>query len=93
MEAGADIKARESIHGWTVLTVAAILNENPEVISTLLEAGADIEARDSFFGRTPLMWAAMSNQNPEAITTLLKAGAKAKDKAGKTAFDDARYNE
>jgi ankyrin repeat protein len=41
------------------------------------------------------MVAARYNQNPEVITTLLKAGAdaKAKDSAGKTAFDYAKNND
>jgi len=60
-------------------------SENPHAVST---------ARTDE-GMTPLMDAAMNNHNPEVITTLLKAGAdaKAKDSAGKTAFDYAQNNE
>ena len=69
---GANIKAQDGM-GRTPFMVAAIHNQNPEVISTLLKAGADINARDSL-DATCLIYAAGSNR-PEVITTLLKAGA------------------
>ncbi len=61
--------------------------------TVLLAAAADVNALN-IFGGTPLMYAAEYNPNPDVITTLLKAGAdaKAKDKAGKTAFDYAQAN-
>ena len=77
----------------TPLRWAALGNENPKVIESLLRAGADIEERN-ILGHTPLMWAASKNKNPEVIETLLRAGAnaKAKDKKGKTAADHAKDN-
>ena len=71
---GADVSARNKV-GQTPLIVAADINRNPEVITTLLKAGADIEARDTVHGGTALLWAASFNQNPDVITALLKAGA------------------
>ena len=45
-------------------------------------------------GHTPLMIAARANQNLKVIIAILNAGAdaKAKDSAGKTAFDYAKSN-
>ena len=60
--------------GKTALMHAALNNQNPEVITTLLKAGADINAQDGG-GATPLIWAAGHNKNPEVISELLKAGA------------------
>ena len=67
----------------------------PKQIQAAIDQGSgDINARDTH-GNTPLMWAARDTYNPEVITVLLKAGAdaKAKNKAGETAFDKAKYNE
>ena len=59
---------------WTPLHLAAMANENPAVIETLLKAGAVLEARDKW-KNTPLHYAARYNENPAVIETLLKAGA------------------
>jgi ankyrin repeat protein len=66
----------------------------PQSVQAAINQGADVNARDNYV-EIPLMWAARFNQNPEVITTLLMAGAdaKAKNKAGKTAFDNAQANE
>ena len=71
---GADVNARDT-RGWTPLINAALFNQNPEVITTLLKAGADLKAEDTHHGGTALLWAAWDNLNPEVVTTLLKAGA------------------
>ena len=94
LKAGAGLEARDSVHGGTALLWAASFNKNPEVTATLLTAGADIRASNTLEGRTALLWAAYWN-NPEVIVVLLNAGAdaKAKDKAGKTALDYARYTQ
>jgi ankyrin repeat protein len=90
---GTDVDAVD-LSGMTTLMVAALSNQDPVVITSLLMAGVDIEARDTQ-GRTALMLAAMSTQNPEVVVTLLNAGADGKKKAdgGKTAFDYAIDNE
>ena len=56
------------------LCIAAALNENPTVISTLVEAGADPSVQSNN-GFTPLHFAAASNNNPAVISTLVEAGA------------------
>ena len=73
---------------------AALCNDNPKVIITLLNAGGDVNAQ-GIEGMTPLMWAAWHNQNPEVVAVLLKADAdgKAKSNEGKTAFDYAKNND
>ena len=63
------------VHGWTPLHVAAIGNDDTDLIAALIETGADIETRDGT-GDTPLKLAAMYNRNSAAITAaLLEAGA------------------
>ncbi len=47
LKAGADIEARDSVHGGTALLWAAAFSKNPEVVSTLLNAGADAKAKDN----------------------------------------------
>ena len=99
IKAGANINARD-VDGMTPLMAAAGYNPNPEVIKVLLNAAGpnggsyeELKARDKV-GMTPLMYAASRNENPEVITTLWRAAAdpKAKDSAGKTAFDYAKTN-
>jgi ankyrin repeat protein len=51
-----------------------MMNQNPEVIVTLLKAGSVINAPDKD-GLTALMCAAQRNQNSEVITTLVNDGA------------------
>ena len=95
LEAGADIEARDSVHGGTALLWAATFNSNPDVISALLKAGANVNAQNTLEGRTALIWAAEEGANPaDKIMILLKAGAdsKVKDKSGMTALDYAKYN-
>ena len=94
LDAGADPMARDDI-GRTPLHWAALANENPAAIETLLRAGAELEARDDI-GHTPLHWAALANENPAAIETLLRAGAEleARDESGHTPLHEAaQYNE
>jgi ankyrin repeat protein len=57
----------------TALMNAAKLNENLEVITTLIKAGADINTQDNL-GKTALMHAADFSRKPDVITTLIKAG-------------------
>jgi ankyrin repeat protein len=94
LEAGARVDDKETKHGGTPLTMAAMFNSDPEVISALLKVGAKVDYRDDG-GRTPLMYAAMLNPNPEVISVLLKAGANGKLRSNdrKTAFDYAAKNE
>ena len=66
---------------------AALSNQNPEVIKTLIDKGAYVNARTER-GETSLMMAAFSNQNPEVITALINKGAdvNARTDRGKTAL-------
>jgi ankyrin repeat protein len=68
--AGADIEARDRL-GLTALMYAAMINQNPEVITALLKAGADIKARGKD-GKTALLNAG--------------ANLKARDSDGETAL-------
>ena len=56
LAAGADTGARDRSWGRTPLHFAALLNDSPEVIRTLLAAGAALEAQDDD-GSTPLYFA------------------------------------
>ena len=53
--ASADINARDT-DGLTPLHFAALFNESPAIITTLLDAGADATAKDSD-GKTPFDYA------------------------------------
>ena len=79
IEKGADVNAYAS--GMTPLIIAARLNKDPEVITSLLKAGATLEAKDLQYGATALIWASHDNSNVEMIATLLKAGADVKARA------------
>jgi ankyrin repeat protein len=95
LNAGADLGARDLLHGGTALHWAASYNANPEIVAALLNAGADVNALNTLEGQSVLMWAAIKNPNPEVILTLLRAGADAsfRDKYGKIALDYAKANE
>lgn len=62
-------------------------------VQAAINNGADVNSLNKG-GQSPLMVAARNTQNPEVIMTLMKAGAdaKAKNRHGKTAFDDAQKN-
>ena len=60
---------------WTVLHIAAVFSDDPEVIAVLVEAGADLEASWPPLNRTPLHSAARYNRNPEIVRVLLRYGA------------------
>lgn len=83
---GANVNAA-SDNDTTALMHAAIFNQNPEVIKTLIDEGADVNAK-SKSGSTALMQVALFNQNPELIKILINAGAdvNAKNKDGSTAL-------
>ena len=86
---GANVNAA-SDNDTTALMHAAIFNQNPEVIKTLIDEGADVNAK-SKSGSTALMQVALFNQNPELIKILINAGAdvNAKNKDGSTALMQA----
>ena len=73
---------------------AALFNQNPEVIKTLIDEGADVNAKNKS-GSTALMQVALFNQNPEVIKTLIDEGAdvNAKNKDGSTALMLANLNQ
>ena len=83
---GANVNAA-SDNDTTALMHAAIFNQNPEVIKTLIDEGADVNAK-SKSGSTALMQVALFNQNPEVIKILINAGTdvNAKSKSGSTAL-------
>ena len=62
---GANVNAA-SDEDTTALMHAALFNQNPEVIKTLIDEGADVNAK-SKSGSTALMQVALFNQNPELI--------------------------
>ena len=70
---GVAVDARDDF-GETHLHHAAELNENPEVITTLLDCGADIDACDEY-GETPLHLAARENPEPAVSALLIDRGA------------------
>ena len=90
----ADVNAY--VGDMTPLIIAATLNKDPEVITTMLKAGAKLEAKDlrHGIGGTALVWAAYDNSNSEVIATLLKAGAdiKARTVDNRTALMWASLN-
>lgn len=82
---GANVNAA-SDEDTTALMHAAIFNQNPEVIETLIDKGANVNAKNKD-GSTALTKAAF-NPNPEVIKTLIDEGAdvNAKSKSGSTAL-------
>ncbi len=82
---GANVNAA-SDEDTTALMHAAIFNQNPEVIETLIDKGANVNAKNKD-GSTALTKAAF-NPNPEVIKTLIDEGAdiNAKNKDGYTAL-------
>ena len=85
---GANVNAA-SDEDTTVLMQAALLNQNPEVIETLIDKGANVNAKNKD-GSTALTKAAF-NPNPEVIKTLIDedADVNAKNKYGYTALIQA----
>ena len=85
---GANVNAA-SDEDTTALMHAAIFNQNPEVIETLIDKGANVNAKNKD-GSTALTKAAF-NPNPEVIKTLIDEGAdvNAKSKSGGTALMSA----
>ena len=83
---GANVNAA-SDNDTTALMFAALFNQNPEVIKTLIDEDADVNAKNKY-GYTALIQAALFNQNPEVIKILINAGAdvNAKNKDGSTAL-------
>ncbi len=79
IEKGADVNAFAG--GMTPLIIAARLNKDPEVITSLLKAGAKLEAKDLQYGATALLWASHDNSDVEMIATLLREGADVKARA------------
>ena len=82
---GANVNAA-SDEDTTALMHAAIFNQNPEVIETLIDKGANVNAKNKD-GSTALTKAAF-NPNSEVIKTLIDEGAdiNAKNKDGYTAL-------
>ena len=68
LTAGTEVNARDR-RDITPLHYAALLTDDPAVITALLEAGAEVDARD-LGGWAPLDYAARSNSNPAVITAL-----------------------
>lgn len=78
IDAGAKVDEIDK-DGCTPLMLAAIWNDNPDVITTLVKAGAKLDDRNNKDGAnkgmTPLMYAAELCRNPEVIKALAIAGA------------------
>jgi serine/threonine-protein phosphatase 6 regulatory ankyrin repeat subunit A len=93
IKAGADVNSGSKYGHGSPLIQAAGANSNPEIIKALIKAGAKVNPSEGPAGRTPLMFA-LNNANPEVIITLLKFGAdaKAKDNAGRSVMDFAKWN-
>lgn len=90
---GADIHARLN-DGWTPFHMAALKNDNPDVIRLLMDRGANVHARDET-GRTPLHAAAHENGNPDVVGLLMDRGANVhvRDGDGATPLHVAGINE
>ena len=93
LSAGADVEADDN-YGYRPLYRAARSNENPAVIEVLIAAGADLEEDAGDDGLRALHLAAENNDNLVVIEALLAAGAdpNARDDAGNTPLEAARYN-
>ena len=91
---GADVNARDA-GGYTALIYAAMYNEDPDVVKTLIDVGSDLNAKDTYNstgeGATALIHAAWKNKNPYVTKALLDAGADVseEDKRGYTALAHA----
>jgi ankyrin repeat protein len=83
---GADLNAIYA--GITVLSMAAIENEDPEVVTLLIKYGSDVNAKN-IWGSTALLESILNNANREVIFALLEANADAdaKDRNGLTALN------
>ena len=92
LAAGADLEEDDDWE-YTPLHHAA-WNENPAVIEVLIAAGADLEEDAGNYGLRALHLAAENNDNLVVIEALLAAGAdpNARDDAGNTPLEAARYN-
>lgn len=92
LNSGSDINAKDDDEA-SPLHLAALKNENPDVLTVLLDAGADVNARGRF-GGTPLLFAAFMNENPNALKALLDVGADvhAKTENGNTSLHWAANN-
>ena len=77
----------------TALHLAAMFNDDEQILMRLIEAGANINARNKI-GQTPLHLAALKNPNPKVIRVLLESGANGAEQTakGKTPFDLAKNN-
>jgi len=73
LKSGSDINAKDD-DGASPLHLAALKNENSNVLTVLLDAGADVNAQGRF-GGTPLLFAAFGNENPNVLKALLDVGA------------------
>lgn len=58
-----------------VLMWAAMVTDNPEIISALVKRGADVNEADIIFSGTPLSAAAGESQHPVIIDKLIELGA------------------
>jgi ankyrin repeat protein len=58
IEEGADVN-KTSAHGFTPLMLAAILNDDPDIVRALLRNGADVNA-ETHDGMTALMWSLLT---------------------------------
>ena len=72
IKAGADPNSA-SLDGKSLLMITSEINNNPQVVTTLVNAGAVVDAE--LYGWTPIFWAARSNQNPEVLLALIDEGA------------------
>lgn len=70
--ADADTKEKDNKSAF----MASELNDNPDIINSLLDNGADANTKDEK-GRTALMWASEDDDNLDVIDTLI--GLRAKD--------------
>ena len=94
IEDGADVNATDEEARYPLM-YAAVFNDNPEILKTLVTAGADVNATCLFNGMTALMYAAWQNPNPQVFLTLIELGAdmNATDDEGNTVLDYAQDSE
>lgn len=89
---GADVMARDSIYGDTVLHYAVGNDEEivKEIVSLLLSSGADVNAKSTTGGQTPLFYAAIHGKL-DMVKLLAASGADLSvvDKKGDTALERA----
>jgi uncharacterized protein len=93
LKAGANVNVTVSSWKYTPLFLAIIQN-NPDLVKTMLAKGADVNAKDST-GSTPLMWAAYSEvDDPSILKMLRSAGAEVnvKNSYGESALTWAKRN-